>query len=443
MEQGHIHCIGIGGIGVSALARLYRNRGFRVSGSDIARYEITDALKKEGIQIFIGKHKAANVTGSVTKVIHTAAIRPDNPELAIAKRRRIPTRTYAQALGELSRDYRLIAIAGSHGKSTTTALTALALVRGKLDPTVVIGTKLREFKNSNFRAGHSKWLVIEADEYRVSFHNYRPAIAVVTNIDREHLDFYKNIRNVEDSFLKFLLRLEAQCVAVLNGDDQRLRRIGRQLRRLRPDINIAWYSLHDAAAQTIDRVIRIPGRHNVSNALATHAVASTLHIPQSTIFKAIGAYRGAWRRFDYQGKLFGAKVFADYAHHPTEIKATLQAAREKFPQKRIWCVFQPHHYERLRKLFPEFSRAFDDCDALVLLNVYEVVGRERRGSVADVNSERLAHAVSRHGTPALYLADPVRLRPFLKTWLRPGDVLLMMGAGDIWEMTKQLMRKHS
>ncbi len=434
----HIHFIGIGGIGVSALARLYRSRGFQVSGSDISRSEITDALKKESIQTFIGKHKAANVAGSVTNVIHTAAIRSDNPELVIAKRRRIPTRTYARALGELSRGYRLIAIAGSHGKSTTTALTALALIRGKFDPTMVIGTKLREFRNSNFRLGRGAWLVIEADEYRASFLNYRPTIAVVTNIDREHLDYYRTVANVEAAFLKFLLRIQLNGTAVLNRDDRRTRRVGRKLARSRKDIRIIWYSLRDAAAVKIRKVIRIPGRHNVSNALAAVQVASTLRVPRSVSYRAIASYRGAWRRFDYQDHFAGAKVFADYAHHPTEIMATLQGARERFPKNRIWCVFQPHHYERTRLLYKEFSRAFKNCDALVLLDIYEVAGREHAGRDNRVNSERLAKAVTRRGTPALYLNNPRRLKPFLKRWLKPGDILLMMGAGDIWEMTKEL-----
>ncbi len=438
-KREHIHCIGIGGIGVSALAGLYRRRGLTVSGSDLSRSEITDALKTEGIQIFTGQHKAANVAGSVTKVIHTAAARPDNPELVSAKRRRIPTKTYAQALGELSRDYRLIAIAGSHGKSTTTALIALALTKARLDPTVIVGTKLREFKNRNLRIGRSPWLVLEADEYRASFLNYTPAIAVITNIDREHIDFYKNTRNIESTFMKFLRRLRPSGIAVLNRDDHRLRRIGGRLRRTRPDIRVAWYSLSSPAVRRIVKVIRIPGRHNVSNALAAHAAGRMLKIPERKILAAIGAYRGSWRRFDFQGTLYGAKVFADYAHHPTEIKATLQAAREKFPERRIWCVFQPHHYERTRDLFPEFSRAFEDCDALVLLDIYEVTGRERKRKSPQISSAALAQAVTRRGTPAFYLSDSRRLKPFLKQGLKPGDVLLMMGAGNIWERTKELM----
>lgn len=435
-----VHGIGIGGIGVSALARLYRRRGYVVSGSDIARSEITDALRREGIHVAIGKHRSRNVPAGTMKVIYTAAVQPDNPELREARRRGIPVRTYAQAVGEFTRRYKTVAVAGSHGKSTTTALASLILMKAGLDPTVIVGAKLPALKNSNFRAGKSTYLVLEADEYRASFLNYSPAIAVITNIDREHLDFYRTIRNVEGSFLKFLLRLQAQGMAVLNGDDPRLRRMAPRLRRARPDLRIVWYSLQDSAARKIRNIIRIPGEHNVSNAAAAHAVGRLLRVPERKILAAIGAYRGAWRRFDYQGKLLGAKVFADYAHHPTEIKATLQAAREKFPKSRIWCVFQPHHHERLKSLFPEFSRAFKSCHAVILLDVYEVAGRERRGRAGSASSERLARAVSRNKTPALYLQNPRNLRAILARWLKPGDVLLMMGAGDIWEVTKELMK---
>lgn len=441
-KREHIHCIGIGGIGVSALARLYRRRGLTVSGSDLSRSEITDALRRESIYVVIGKHHGRNIPRGTTRVIYTAAAKPSNPELRAARRRGIPTLSLAEAVGELTRKFRTIAVTGAHGKSTTTALAALVLLRGGLDPTVQIGTKLKEFKDTNARIGASPYLVLEADEYRNKFLEYSPVVAVVTNVDREHLDFHPNIRAIEGAFLKFLLRLRPSGAAVLNAGDPRLRRVAARLRRARPDLRVLWYSLKNPAARKIRKVIRIPGEHNVSNAMAAYAVGRLLRIPERKILAAIRDYRGTWRRFDYQGRFAGAEVFADYAHHPTEIRATLQAAREKYPKRRIWCVFQPHHYERTRALFGEFSRAFKNCDALVLIDIYEVAGREHRRKDDRVNSERLAHAVSRRGTPALYLADPARLRAFLKTWLRPGDVLLMMGAGTIWEMTKELMRRE-
>lgn len=439
----HLHCVGIGGIGVSALARLYQARGWRVSGSDLARSEITDALRKKGIRVFIGPHRRSRVAPSIARVVYTVATKSENPELREAKRRGIPTLSYAQAVGELTHKLKTIAVAGAHGKSTTTAMIALAMVRAGLDPTVIIGTKLREFSppvgGSNFRLGKSLYFVLEADEYRASFLNYTPSIAVVTNIDREHLDFYKNASNIEATFLKFLLGLKSGGTAVLNRDDHRLQRIGAKLKKKRPDLGIMWYSLRNPAARKIRRILRIPGTHNVANALAAYSVGRILRIPGKKIFSALGKYSGSWRRFDYQGRLLGAKVFADYAHHPTEIIATLQAAREKFPRSRIWCVFQPHHYERTRDLFREFTIAFDECDELVLLDIYEVAGRERSKKYRGVNSQKLAAAISRRGKSCFYLSSPSKLKSFLSKRLRRGDILIMMGAGSIWEITKQLM----
>lgn len=441
MKREHIHCIGIGGIGVSALARLYRSRGFRVSGSDLAKSEITEKLQKEGIAVSIGPHRASNIPKSATTVIYTAALKPSNPELRGAMRRKIKTRSYAEAIGELTRQFQTVAVAGAHGKSTTTALTSLVLANGGIDPTVIVGTKLREFKNSNFRRGRSEYLVLEADEYRTSFTNYTPFIAVVTNIDREHLDFYKNVSRIEAAFKKFLLRLRPGGILVLNRDNRRLVRIGERLKK-QAGAKIIWYSLRDRRAGRVARYLQIPGKHNVSNALAAHAVGRIFKIPEKTIFSALHSYCGAWRRFDYQGEFAGAKVIADYAHHPAEIAATVQGTREKFPNSQIWCVFQPHHYERTRDLFREFARSFDGCNAVVMLDIYEVAGREKKNKSPKINSKTLAEAVTRRGVAAHYLREPKRLKTFLQKNLAAGDVVLMMGAGSIWEMTKKLMKKN-
>lgn len=424
---------------MSALARLCQKQGARVSGSDIARSEITDALKHTGIRVIVGKHRKSNVGRATTKVIYSAAIPATNPELREAKRRRIPIESYAEAIGKLTRTYKTIAVAGAHGKSTTTALTALMLRAGGLDPTVIIGTKLREFGDTNFRHGRSNYLVLEADEYRGSFLHYHPASAVVTNIDREHLDFYKNIAHIEHAFLQFLRTIKQGGRAVLNRDDARVKRIAEKLKRQRKDIAVSWFSLRDREATQVKKALRIPGTHNVANALAAYRVARALGVSHQSIVQALHAYTGAWRRFEYQGMLHGAKVFADYAHHPTEIKATLQGAREKFPTSKIWCVFQPHHYERTRDLFREFTTAFDHCDELILLDIYEVAGRERKHAASAVSSEKLAAAIARCGVRAQYLASN-QLKTFLRTHLKNGDVIIMMGAGSIWEMTKNLLR---
>lgn len=443
-----IHFIGIGGIGMSALARLYRSRGIRVSGSDIERSEITDALRREGIRVVIGPHRRASISPGATGVIRTSAVRDDNPEVREAKKRGLVARFYAEALGGITREYRSIAIAGAHGKSTTTALVALVLIRGGLDPSVVVGTKLREFGDANFRRGRSagargqpNYLVFEADEYRDAFLNAWPAIAVITNIDREHLDFHRNLPAIERAFEKFLRRLSPGGAAILNRDSPNVRRVARRLRQSRRDIRIIWYSLRDPEARILRKTLLIPGEHNISNALAAFRVGTTLHIPRSTILKAVASYRGSWRRFDYQGKFLGANVFADYAHHPTEIKATLQAAREKFPKRRIVAVFQPHHYERLKHLFKEFAGAFRDADLALFLDVYEVAGREERQKRKNISSAALARAVAEQGTEAHHLGRTLT-RANLRPHLRSGDILLLMGAGSIWDMTKRLVERR-
>ena len=434
-----VHFIGIGGIGMSALARLYRARGVRVSGSDRERSELTDALRREGMRVIIGPHRAANVPARASEAIRTSAVRDDNPEVRAARRRKIPVQYYAEALGDITREYHSIAVAGAHGKSTTTALTALVLIRGKRDPTVIVGTKLREFRDTNFRRGRSPYFVFEADEYRDAFLNSSPAVAVITNIDREHLDFHPTLRGNEAAFLKFLKRLPRGGVAILNRDNVSVRRVGARLHRARPDIRITWYSLRDPVATRLRPLLNIPGDHNLANALAAHTVGTTLHIPRSTIFSAIAAYRGSWRRFDERGKLWGADVIADYAHHPTELRATLKGARERFPKRRIVAVFQPHHYERLKHLFREFAGAFRDADLALFIDVYEVAGREEKRTSPNISSAALARAVAKQGTKAHYLGRAVT-RASIKPFLRSGDVLLLMGAGTIWNMTLRLLR---
>ena len=437
MRERHIHFIGIGGIGI------------RASGSDAKRSELTDALRREGVRVAIGPHRRVNIPLRATEVIRTNAIRDNNREVREARKRGLVVRSYAEALGDAAREFRSIAIAGAHGKSTTTALVALVLIRGGLNPTVVVGTKLREFGDSNFRPGRSaksargglRYFVYEADEYRASFLNYSPDIAVVTNIDREHLDYYKNIRRIEAAFLHFLFRLRRNGTAILNRDDARLRAIAKRLAKKRPDCRIVWFSLRDPAAERVCRVLKIPGKHNLANAFAAYRVGATLHIPRSAVLAALGIYRGAWRRFDYQGTRSGAKIFADYAHHPTEIKATLQGARERFPKRRIVAVFQPHRYERLKDLFKEFAAAFNGADLVLLLDVYEVAGREEKRKSPNISSAALAQAIARRGREAYYLGTTVT-RANLKPHLRSGDVLLLMGAGSIWEMTKRFMARQ-
>jgi len=437
-----VHFIGIKGIGISSLAKWFKARGWKVSGSDIA----------------IKGHKASFLPKDARLVIYSNAISKNNPELLKAKKLGIKTFSYPEALGELTKIYKPIAVAGSHGKSTTTALLSLILIGADLDPTVIIGTKLGQFGGSNFRNGKSGWLVIEADEWKGAFWRYSPLYAIVTNIDKEHLDFYKNFSNVKKSFLKFIKNIGAMRphsgILVLNKDDKPLYDLRNQINKIarKNNVKVLWYGtilLQYSAYQRVKKVLRIPGRHNVSNALAAYTLAKSLGIKEKTILDAFKKYKGAWRRMEYRGMFhvsgFKSRVYDDYAHHPTEIKATLAAFREKFPKSKIVCVFQPHQADRLKRLFKEFQAAFKDADYLILLPIYKVAGRDHR------KDKRFTSKILASKIPgAIYLKNPKKLPQIIKKTFNSQHshtnsynshyILVMMGAGDIVKYTSLLLR---
>ena len=448
----HIHFIGIGGIGVSALAKYHLSDGDTVSGSDLAPSEITTELARGGARIVVGTHSAFNIPPETDAVIYTAAAPKSNPELKEARRRKLNIRSYAEAVGDLTRQFKTVTVSGAHGKSTTTALVALVLEEGYCDPTVIIGTKVREFGDSNFRQGRGAHLVLEADEWDRSFLNYWPQIAVITNIDAEHLDTYKTVEGVEDAFVKYLAKVPRDGAIIANADDPRASRIVKKFRK-----KVVWYSQKDRAAAAVRNVLKVPGAHNVSNALAALTVGRTLGIAEPDILRAISRFRGTWRRFEFKGFFTpvrsptsnssnrgnGALIFSDYGHHPREISATLAAARERFPLRRVWCVFQPHQYQRLKHLWGDFLGAFDLADRVCLLPVYDVAGRETKSAKRAVNSVKLAHALQERGKNAWHAASFDHAKTFLHAELRRGDVVLTMGAGDIYLLTNQLTKGTS
>lgn len=420
-----VHFIGIGGIGMSALARYFLSLGWQVSGSDLFPSSITDELKKEGVKIYIG-HKMSNVKSQMSKIIYSQAIPTSNIELRTAQKLGLPCQSYPEAVGVLTRQYKTIAIAGAHGKSTTTAMISLILIKAGFDPTVIIGTKLKELSNKNFRAGKSDWLVLEADEWKGSFWHYSPAIGAITNIDREHLDFYKTFANVKQAFQKF----KKNCGAVIG--------VSREAK---------------AAAAKIKKVLKIAGWHNVENAMLAYSIGRYLKIPARIILKALGQYRGAWRRMEYRGE-FNVKsqrsklkcsIFDDYAHHPTEIKATLAGFRQKWPKNELICVFQAHQIQRLKLLFNDFKTAFKAADKVIILPTYEVAGREKKAvrvqPLATRNlAERLAQKIK-----AIYLENPQKNLKMVLTKILMANphtlspIIVMMGAGDIVKYTDMLL----
>ena len=448
-----IHFIGIGGIGVSALAKYYLSAGVKISGSDLKSSEMVAELKRMGAKIYLGAHRAGNVPKAADLVIYTSAVPSDNPERKEAHKRRLKTQSYAEAVGELTKKYKTVTISGSHGKSTTTALAALVLMEGSFDPTVIIGTKMKEFAlplpaggdGSNFHKGLGPHLLLEADEWNKSFLNYHPTVAIITNIDAEHLDTYKNQKDVEETFQKYLERVPKDGKIIANADDPSLKRIAKKYGK-----KVIWYSLKDKEAKRISKILKVPGEHNVSNALAALALGRLLGITEADILRALSKFEGTWRRFEFKGMLNGAFIYTDYGHHPTEIKATLKAARGRFPFRRLWCVYQPHQYQRLAYLWSDFIGSFDLADVVCFLPVYDVAGREtgrdralseevlspagRMCAREKVDSEKLAREVERRGKKTHFLRDQKETVKFIRTNARKGDVIFIMGAGDIYDI---------
>lgn len=464
-----VHFIGIGGIGMSALARLFLTSKIPVSGSDLVESLVTRKLVKEGAKIKIG-HAKQNVDRRVGLVIHSLAATAYNPELCEARQLGIPTLSYPEAIGRLTRNYKTIAVSGAHGKSTTTALIALILQKAGLDPTVIVGTNLREFGGKNFRAGRSDWLVLEADEFGRSFLHHSPALAVITNIDLEHLDTYKNLAEIKSAFLQFLKNARGGGAFILNKDNKILVSLARRIEKIAKAKNckIIWCSAGGNTAQKIRKIIKIPGEHNVANAVAAYKVGRILNIPHKKIISAIGSYRGSWRRMEYRGDLkienCKLKIFDDYAHHPTEIRATLKAFREKYSHPHIICVYQPHQALRLKKLWRGFIDAFGDADILVLIPMYQVAGRDKvdprftskalASAMRRANARRPAQNEHRTAEKVYYLANPKKIKAFLKKIVkdnlalcrsasgpRQSALVVMMGAGDIVNYTDLLLKK--
>ena len=398
-----IHFIGIGGIGISALAQYFKKKGWEVSGSDLKRSEITELLEKKGIKIFT-PHRKENLPLKVKKVIFSLAVPEDNIELKTARERKgVEIKSYPEALGELTKKYFTIAISGTHGKTTTTSLIAMILIEAGFDPTVFVGTLLSEFGNSNFRWGRSEFLVIEADEYKNAFLSYWPNIIVLTTLEKEHLDFFGNFENEKRSFKKYIFSLEKKenGILVANFDDKGVRSLLKELKKEKRKFKIVEYSLKRNKKEVlkIKKVLKIPGRHNLSNALGAFFAAKVLGIKESLILKGLGKYKGAWRRFEIfypslkkKKKEIRFILISDYAHHPTEVKATLKAVKEKFKGKRIITVFQPHQYQRTEFLFSDFVKAFDLTDFLFLTEIFAVAGREKEKKIS---SKDLAEKIKR------------------------------------------------
>ena len=451
-EQKHIHFVGIGGIGMSGIAELLLHLGYKVSGSDLRKTDITRRLELAGGAVYEG-HQANRVSGADVLVVSTAVAK-DNPEVMAARDEQIPVIQRAEMLAELMRLKKFgIAIAGSHGKTSTSSLVASILDEAGLDPTVVVGGKVDCFGGSNAQLGEGEFLVAEADESDGSFLKLSPVIEVITNIDLEHLDYYRDLDHIKETFLEFVKKIPFYGVAVVCLDDQNLASLLPQIERRKityglseqADLQATKISVQGCInefsvvyqGKELGRVRRnSPGRHTVYNTLAAIAVALELEIEFPLIAYAIERFEGVQRRLEVKGEKQGILVIDDYGHHPTEIRATLDAVRDGWPDRRLVVVFQPHRYTRTQGLFEEFATAFYRADVLILTDIY-AAGEE---PLEGVSSETLLDAIKRHGQRnAFYHADLSTLPHGLLDFILEGDLVLTLGAGSVVQIGEQLL----
>ena len=440
-----LHFVGIGGIGMSGIAEILLNLGYAVSGSDLALSNVTRRLQQQGATVYQG-HAAAHVQGADVVVI-SSAVKPDNVEVLTARAQHIPVIPRAEMLAELMRMKYGVAIAGTHGKTTTTSLVATILTYGGLDPTVLIGGRLNSL-GSNAKLGQGEYLVAEADESDGSFLLLSPTISVVTTVDAEHLDFYGDLAAVQRAFAQFINKVPFYGCSIICLDQPHIRSLVPQMRRrfityglttqadyMARDLRLAGLRSHFEVFRTGEWLgqfsLNLPGTHNVANALAAIAVGVELDIPIPAIAQALEEFSGVHRRFDRRGVRDGITVVDDYGHHPEEIRQTLRAARAVWPEARLVVVFQPHRYTRTHLLQQEFCTAFHDADALVLLDIYAAGETPLPGVTTGLLYEGL---ISQGQREVYYLRERAEVVPFLQGYLRANDILLTLGAGDVWQV---------
>ncbi len=445
----HVHLVGIGGIGLSAIARILLQRGYVVSGSDMRLSPITRELVRLGATVHEG-HKGKNIDDAVA-VIVSSAIRDNNPEVVAARERRIPVLKRGQALAWLMKDRYGIAVAGTHGKTTVSAMIGLILTNADLDPTMIVGGIVPEL-GANAREGRGPYFVVEADEYDRTFLELSPQAAVVTSIEMDHPDCYSDVQDMSKAFSEFLARVPSDGFVMACGDDPQVKMVVESLvpgkastYGLGPDVHWRAVDLQQNALGGTDfRVmaggeqmgwfqLSIPGSHNVSNALAATGIAHHLEVDPAFTRDTLRDFRGVARRFEIKGECRGVTVVDDYAHHPSEIRATLAGARRRYAGRRIWVIFQPHTYSRTKTLLTEFASAFDDADRVIVTEIYAA----RENDTLGIESGALVQLMSHPG--AMHIADQREATSWVGEQLTAGDVVITMGAGDVWKAGEELL----
>lgn len=445
--------VGIGGISMSALAQILKNDGYTVCGSDFKESETTEALVQMGIPVFIG-HSGDHVQNAGL-LVYTAAVKEDNPERVAAKQLGIPAVERATLLGAMMKNYRYpVAVSGTHGKTTTTSMLAHILCAAEKDPTILVGGVL-PLIGGNMRDGGKDYFVTEACEYCASFLKFFPLYSIILNIEEDHLDFFKDLDDIISCFQSFVEKTPADGAVIANYDDANVvnavKDCGKTIISYGTQSDSVCYTAKNivfgedgAAAFDVQKkgafyfkvTLRVPGMHNVQNALAVIAAADLLGVSKDAMQQGFLSYRGTNRRFEYKGEVFGFQVIDDYAHHPTEIKATLKAAKAVAKENKVWCVFQPHTYTRSLALKDEFAKAFFDCDGLVVTDIY--AAREKDTGL--ISAKDLAEVIQESSHNAVYISSFADVAAYFKEHAKAGDLVLTMGAGDVYKIGDLLLK---
>ncbi len=450
-KPGHVHFIGIGGISMSGLAEILLDEGFTVSGSDSHESELTKHLEEKGARVFIGQ-RAENITDGIQVAVYTAAIHPDNPEFMAAAEKGLPMMTRAELLGQLMKNYQYAAgIAGTHGKTTTTSMVTEILLAADQDPTISVGGILNSI-GGNIRVGGSRLFVTEACEYTNSFLSFFPNMEIILNIEEDHLDFFRDINDIRSSFRKFAARVPEGGLVVIGADIDNWREIVEGLPCRTVTFGRSAEAQYQAADIVYDEFARasfelvvdgrregrirlgVPGEHNVYNALAAIALCQALDIDMKDIQDGLARFTGTNRRFEKKGQVCGLTIIDDYAHHPSEISATLAAAKN-YPHRKLWCVFQPHTYSRTKAFLDQFAEALSAADEVILADIYAARETDDLG----VSSRDIAERIRALGTEAHYLGSFDEIEKFILKNCINGDLLITMGAGDIVKVGENIL----
>ena len=450
-----IHFVGIGGIGMSGIAEILIAGGFRVTGSDLAASEVTERLESLGAEVMIGHH-GSNVEKAEV-VVYSSAVDPkENPETIEAERRNIPIIRRAEMLAQVTRLGYGVAIAGTHGKTTTTSMIGLVLIEGGVDPTVIVGGKLADLGGTNARRGEGEWTVVEADEYDRSFLSLQPTIAVINNLETDHLDIYSGLEDLKETFVRFANKVPFYGLVALCLDDENLVEILPELKRRivsfgtssQADVQADQISFEEGCGsftvtsrgEELGKVkLGVPGVHNVRNALGAITVGLEMEIPFETIARALGRFRGVYRRFEIKGEPKGVLVIDDYAHHPTEVKATLEGLRKGY-RRRVIAIFQPHTYTRTRDFHVDFGKSFHNADIVVMTDVYPA----REEPIEGVTGELVSNSATSFGhRGVVYVQDKNEVANRVLEIVEEGDVVMTIGAGDVWKIGDEIVQRLS